>query len=448
MHCKRLFKDKFLALPACFLFSAVIGCGSAATPKSSVASEDTEGENERVPLSAEEEKGIVGLVQAIHSESPPEEEEIIRAAERITGAPGITVILCADALMPILENDIDAPLLAVQLVASAAQLIETPEIANTSKSRPGNVSTQPRRRFHDTCGMKPRQILKGTTYLLTRRTTQRMYLLRPSKVVNACIRYCLAIAQKRSGLVVHSVIFMSNHYHIIVTDYEGLVPVFTEELNKQLARSLNRFHGRWENFFSAGDQTSQVALTTETDVLAKTVYALANPTQAMLVSHGGDWPGVRIFRKGGYRAIKPKFFFRSEDEGGKLPDKAELILTPPPIGEQEQLCDGVVMRAASAREKQIRDLAFSEKKTFMGAAAVKAQSIYGSPRMPAPKRGINPRLACRDKWRRIEALSRLKSFAKEYQEKRKAFIAGDTSVIFPAGTYQIARQFGARCEQL
>tara|TARA_R110002096_G_scaffold435826_2_gene663618 strand:- start:162794 stop:163945 length:1152 start_codon:yes stop_codon:yes gene_type:complete len=136
MHCKRLFKDKFLALPACFLFSAVIGCGSAATPKSSVASptsvaEDTEGESERVPLSAEEEKGIVGLVQAIHSESPPEEEEIIRAAERITGAPGITVILCADALMPILENDIDAPLLAVQLVASAAQLIETPEIANT-----------------------------------------------------------------------------------------------------------------------------------------------------------------------------------------------------------------------------------------------------------------------------------------------------------------------------
>tara|TARA_R110002096_G_scaffold171490_6_gene344587 strand:+ start:52906 stop:53733 length:828 start_codon:yes stop_codon:yes gene_type:complete len=275
-----------------------------------------------------------------------------------------------------------------------------------------------------------------------------MYLLRPSKAVNACIRYCLAIAQRRSGVLVHSVVFMSNHYHIIVTDIDGSLPLFTEELNKQLARSLNRLHGRRENFFSSGDQTSQVALVSEMDVLAKTVYALANPTKAMLVSHGSAWPGERIFCKGGYKAVKPKFFFRSADEGGKLPDRAVLTLTPPPIGVQEQLCDDVVRKAASAREKQLRDRAYSKRLKFAGAAAVKAQNIYNSPKTPASKGDINPRVACRDKWRRIEVLSRLASFVTDYREKREAFIAGDTSVVFPAGTYQMTRQFGARCEPL
>ena len=275
-----------------------------------------------------------------------------------------------------------------------------------------------------------------------------MFLLRPSRTVNACIRYCMAIAQRRSGVAVHCAVFLSNHYHIVATDTEGQLPVFTEELNKLLARSLNCHHGRWENLFSSGDQTSHVTLATEFDVMAKTVYALANPTKALLVSHGRDWPGVRIFRKGGYLAVKPKFFFRSEEAGGRLPDKIVLTITAPPIGEQEQLCDDVVLRAVSAREKQLRDRARSGRRKFMGAAAVRSQSIQQSPTRPAPRRSMNPRLACRDKWRRFEILSRLADFATKYQEMRKAFVAGVLDVVFPAGTYQIARQYGARREEL
>ena len=275
-----------------------------------------------------------------------------------------------------------------------------------------------------------------------------MFLLRPSKAVNACIRYCLALAQRRSGVAVHSAVFLSNHYHIIVTDTEGQIPMFTEELNKLLAKSLNCHHGRWENFFSSGDQTSQVALDSEHDVMAKTVYLLANPTQAMLVSHGPDWPGVRIFRKGHYRAVKPTFFFRREEAGGKLPGKLMLTLTPPPIGVQDRLCDDVVQKAASARERQLRERARLARRRFLGAKAVKAQSIYRSPKTPAPKRGMSPRLACRDKWRRIEMLGRLASFVSSYREKREAFITGVVGVVFPAGTYQMARQYGARCEEL
>ncbi len=295
--------------------------------------------------------------------------------------------------------------------------------------------------------MKPRQIIKGTTYLLTRRTTQGLFLLRPSKEVNACIRYCVAIAQRRSEVELHWVVFLSNHYHIGVTDTEGRIPEFTEELNKLLARSLNCHRGRWENFWSGGDQTSQVTLASDFEVMAKLVYSLANPTKALLVSHGNKWPGVRLFHANKYRAKKPAFFFRNEEDGGKLPDSLDLTLTPPPIGVREDLCDDVVQRAVSAREKQLRDRAKAARKKFMGAAAVKAQNIYGSPKRPAEKRGISPRLACRDKWRRIEILAQLDTFVADYRAKLKEFVGGAKDVLFPAGTYLMTRQFGARCEE-
>jgi len=274
-----------------------------------------------------------------------------------------------------------------------------------------------------------------------------MFLMRPSPKVNACIRYCLALAQRRSGVKIHSVVFLSNHYHILVTDPDGLLPLFTEELNKLIAKSLNSHLGRWENFFSSGDQTSQVTLQSESVVMAKTLYLLTNPTKAMLVSHGEHWPGVRLFRKGEYKALKPKFHFRTEEEGGHLPDQLHLSLTPPPIGVVEQRCDDVVKTAVSAQERELRQLAKTKRRKFMGAKAVKAQNVYSSPKTPAPKRGISPRVACRDKWRRIEVLARLGEFTETYKEKRREFLDGVTDVLFPVGTYQMVRQYGARCEE-
>lgn len=61
---------------------------------------------------------------------------------------------------------------------------------------------------------------------------------------------------------------------------------------------------------------------------------------------------------------------------------------------------------------------------------------------------MSPRVACRDKWRRIEVLGRLASFIASYREVREKFISGVTDVVFPAGTYQMANHFACRCEKL
>jgi hypothetical protein len=48
---------------------------------------------------------------------------------------------------------------------------------------------------------------------------------------------------------------------------------------------------------------------------------------------------------------------------------------------------------------------------------------------------LNPRVAGRDKWKRIEALGRLVEFVRSYRVAWKARRAGVADVLFPHGTY-------------
>ena len=94
--------------------------------------------------------------------------------------------------------------------------------------------------------MLPRQILPGSTYLVTRRCTKRQFLLKPSKRTNRVFLYCLAHACEVTGVQVHAVTVMSNHYHAVVTDPEGRLPKFAELLNKYVAKCQNAGYGLWE----------------------------------------------------------------------------------------------------------------------------------------------------------------------------------------------------------
>src|SRR5690606_39257733 len=121
--------------------------------------------------------------------------------------------------------------------------------------------------------------------------------------------------------------------------------------------------------------------------------------------------------------------------------------TAAPIGVDEKLADDLVQKAASAREKRLRDAANAAGKSFLGAKRVLSQKIHSAPRAPAPRRGLSPMVASIDKWRREEALAANKEFASEHAAAREDFIAGNRDAVFPAGTYRFARQFGACCAE-
>jgi REP element-mobilizing transposase RayT len=81
--------------------------------------------------------------------------------------------------------------------------------------------------------------LPGSSYLITRCCTQRQFLLRPSRVTNHNIQYCLALAAERTGVQLHTVCFMSNHWHGLLTDPEARLPEFLEIFHKLVAKAQN-----------------------------------------------------------------------------------------------------------------------------------------------------------------------------------------------------------------
>src|SRR5690349_5667955 len=132
----------------------------------------------------------------------------------------------------------------------------------------------------------PRQVLPGTTYLVTRRCAQREFMLRPSnRTTNPVFMYLLAFAARRYGIQVHAFCVMSNHFHLIVTDPHARLPAFHQLLDALVARALNAALGRWEAFW-APNSYSAVRLESADDIVDKAAYVLANPVAAGLVGAG------------------------------------------------------------------------------------------------------------------------------------------------------------------
>jgi REP element-mobilizing transposase RayT len=288
----------------------------------------------------------------------------------------------------------------------------------------------------------PRQILPGTTYLVTRRCAQRQFLLRPSKTTNDIFLYLLAVAAERYGVEVHAFCVLSNHWHAVVTDPEARLPAFQQFLDALLARAINASLGRWEVFW-APNSYSAVTLVLPDDIVDKAAYALANPVAAGLVRSGRLWPGLWCppERVGGeaLEPRRPKHFF---DEKGLLPEKARLKTTPPPGFTAEEFRERLAARLAELEARAVKE----HGGQFLGAVRVMAQKPTARPRPGEPRRGLSPRVATRDKWKRIEALGRLKEFLRRYRAALAERCAGSLEAVFPRGTYLMRVAQGVPCE--
>jgi REP element-mobilizing transposase RayT len=277
----------------------------------------------------------------------------------------------------------------------------------------------------------PRQVLAGTTYLVTRRCSQRQFLLKPSRTTNQVFLYLLAVASRRFGVQVHAYCVLSNHFHLILTDPHARLPAFHQYLDGLVARALNCSLGRWEAFW-APNSYSAVTLVSPRDIVEKCAYVLANPVAAGLVRAGRLWPGLWSAPEAiGVEALeiaRPKGFF---DARGCLPDKVTLKLAPPPgFASADAFREQLATVLAALEEAAVR-----VARGFLGVAKVLAQRPTGRPLPGEPRRTLNPRVSSRDKWKRIEALARLTEFLRSYRSAWAARRGGDSTAAFPRGTY-------------
>jgi putative transposase len=295
----------------------------------------------------------------------------------------------------------------------------------------------------------PRQVIAGRTNILTRRCTQRQFLLRPDKRVEQLFLYCLAEAAQRFGVTLHGWIAMSNHEHVVARDNRGNFPEFVAHLNKMIAKALNSYWGRRENFWSS-EQPSVVHLVQANDRFEKLIYTLVNPVAAHLVERAQDWPGATSLQQnlsGQSRTIKrPLGFFR---EDGPMPEEVTLRIERPEGFEDltdEEWATRVMtaVRAAEQRAQAERRASNAVQRRVVGRKAVLRARHTDTARRVESGRELEPHLACRNSERRRLELAELVRFRKTYSDARHRWCAGDRAALFPAGTYKILT-FGACC---
>jgi REP element-mobilizing transposase RayT len=287
----------------------------------------------------------------------------------------------------------------------------------------------------------PRQVLPGVTYLVSRRCTQRQFLLRPGSRLNQLFLYLLAVAARRHGIRLHAFCVLSNHYHLVLTDPRAELPAFLQYLDGLAARSINFLRRRWESFW-APDTYSAVTLVSPADIVAKTAYTLLNPVAAGLVRSGKLWPGLWSAPESiGGKAItvrRPEGFF---GKNSTLPEEATLRLSVPPGFSSAEEFRGLLCAELERGEAE----AARKVRGFLGAVRVLSQRVTDRPTSEEPRRGLKPRIAAGDKWKRIEALGRLVVFLRSYAAALADRREGRRGVIFPAGTYLLRVQHGVAC---
>ena len=261
--------------------------------------------------------------------------------------------------------------------------------------------------------------------------------------------YLLAEAAKRFGIMVHAMTVMSNHWHLVVTDVRGNYPAFLCHLHKLIAKCLNAHWGRWENLW-ASEQTSVVELTDAAAVLDKIAYVLANPVSAGLVERVADWPGASSWAAVDGRKVKarrPDWYF---DPDGPMPEEVSIRFEVPPAFEgMSRAAWAKLVRGEVAKREKAAARERREKGTEVaGFDVVMSQSAFDAPATAAPRREMSPRVAGKNKWRRIEALQRNRRWLEAYHVAYRRLRVGFLDVAFPAGTYELFRLGLVACHPL
>ena len=292
-----------------------------------------------------------------------------------------------------------------------------------------------------------RRVVPGSTYLISRRMFDRMFLLRPDDFIVQTFFYLLALAAAECGILLHGFVCISNHYHLVLTDPAGVLPLFMERLNGLLARAVNAYRGRWEYCFSPGSY-GMVRLGSPEDVLDKLIYTLTNPVSAGLVRRAADWAGASSV---GWRFGQSREFCRPTghffDPRGRLPEKVTLTLAPLPgfEGVPAGAMDELVRQRVAAREEEIQAEFRAAGRAFLGMERVMHFDPEDRPRTHEPRRGLNPRVAGKDTAVRVEGIRTWEGFLQEYRLAWRGWRDGDHGVVFPHGTWLMRVRHRAAC---
>jgi REP element-mobilizing transposase RayT len=292
-----------------------------------------------------------------------------------------------------------------------------------------------------------RRVVPGRTQLVTRRVIGRTHLLRPdSKLIGLCV-YLLGIYCERYGILLHAVVFMSNHVHLVLTDQFGCIPDFLRDFHRAVALGVKVLR-RWQGAVWDGKPTSRVELCTPQAVIEKLAYVMANPVNAGLVRHADEWPGITTLPQDlgvkSWTAQRPEFFF--DPDNPLWPETATLHLSAPELPwDIDEVRHRVERELERLHSEANRRLAVKGS-DVPGPLLVLQGSAYKRTATRERERTLNPSIAVgRGQLQNLlDAIRILKSFRRAYREALTKWREGFRDTVFPAATWLMRWLHGAQ----
>jgi REP element-mobilizing transposase RayT len=293
----------------------------------------------------------------------------------------------------------------------------------------------------------PRYIVQNQLAFVTCGAVGRSFRFLPSRGVVELIWYVLAVMIQRYSMQLHEVVFMSNHFHLMLTDRDGVLPDFMRDLNSLLSRGLNALHG------STGaniEKQYNIVVPADGDkVIEHAIYTLLNPCKDGLVERARDWGGVTSYaleygrsvtlrrpREGLWKSIAnaAATLLRKVTGVGrrsagrlrhagrtKLPETVELTLVPPAgISEPPDALRRRIRGEVRREENELIAARRAERRGVIGMRRVLSQSYTDTPSTSRVLFRTTPRVSGTRRWARIETLARRLDFERAHASARDA----------------------------
>jgi REP element-mobilizing transposase RayT len=333
----------------------------------------------------------------------------------------------------------------------------------------------------------PRYIVQNQLVFLTCGAIGRSFRFLPTRRVVELLWYVLAVMSQRSRIQIHEVLFMSNHFHVLLTDRDGVLPDFMRDFNSLLSRGLNALRGSTGSNVEKGYNI--VLPTDDAKVVEHAIYTLTNPCNAHLVERAAQWPGVTslgleygrsmTFRRpsdGLWKSVAdalahlgrtPRSNASASDgrlrHAGRtaLPETVELTLVRPAV--MPELSDVALREYIRAEVRRVEnDLIIqrrSEGRGVVGMQRVLTQSYTDTPTTSRVLFEMTPRVSGKSRWARLEALARRLAFERAHAVARDAIaeVLGQAhrlgrhlaarlaAIDLPDGAFLLRRRYGCIC---
>ena len=286
----------------------------------------------------------------------------------------------------------------------------------------------------------------GALVEVTCRTMQGRFLLKPSDELKSIIIGVLARAQRLYPVELHAFVFLSNHYHLLLSvDDAPRLARFMNFLNSNLAREAGRLHGWREKFWGRRYQAIVISQE-EAAQIDRLRYLLSHGCKEGLVARPREWPGahcVEALLEG--LPLRGLWFDRTQEYAARArreefdrfayASPETVRLEPVPCWQHlpEERLRSRVAELVLQIETETADRHAKKETRPLGIIAVLAQNPHDKPLRS--KKALAPAFHAASKAARRELVEAYRWFVGAYREAAEKLRQGDFKVGFPAGSF-------------